>query len=510
MREQRRSDVTKIVDAIKAECATPAGIPYAKQLAVMADPAREVAVLGTRRAGKTELWKRVLVITALERAPCICRIWAISRLRCKELIWLPLIQLLTKHQIKHDTNETELRVTLHNGSEIRLVGADKDKEVQKKRGDKTAVEIVLEAQSFGAHLFGLVEDVAGPCLMDLRGKFYMEGTPGPVCVGYWYDVTGGEDTAQRWTSHGHQGSDPKLKGRGAGWSVHHLDVLSNPFLPHAWEELEEKKRKRNWDETNPTYVREWRGRWVNDFTSLFYSFDPLRNTFLPTPHFHPWGPGWMHTLGWDLGAVDDMALVVWGFHPKRKELYEAFSWKKPGAGMEEVMKQIADLKGRGFNFIRMFADTQGGGRMYVDEVLKRYPYEFEPAKKSEKYAHVMLLNDELRTGFVKLGRGSEYAIEMAALQRSPDWPDPDNPDKPPYEDPRMPNHCCDAGLYAFRGAMHYLHRDDPPAVKPHTAPWYAEQEQKLEKRLSDQRNKSDVPWLEREDQPEDDWLEHDL
>jgi hypothetical protein len=489
-RAEARLAVDGLVRAIRGEL-------YDRQQVIFDDKSRRVGVLGTRRAGKTEIWSRRAVCTALERPRSIIRIWAINKLRCKELMWNSITLLCQRHKIPLQGNETTGTFKLPNGSEIRLLGADKEKEAQKKRGDKTAAEIVLESQMYSGFLKALVEDVAGPCLFDLQGTFYLEGTPGLVCGGYWYDVSGREDHATRWESPGGDG------GVGAGWAMHHLNILANPFIAHRFEELASLKKMMRWKDTNPTYVREWLGRWVNDFDALYYAFDPVRNTFSPELGIQPWGPGWMHTLGWDLGGKDDMALTVWGFHPSLPELYEAFSWKKPGASADEVIEQVKGLEARKFNLIKMVADTGGGGKMYVEEVQRRYPYSFEPAKKSEKYEHVRLLNDDLRGGFLKLMAGSAYAGEIAVLPKKQPWPNPEDPEALPEEHPLFANHCCDAGLYSYRGAMHYLHREAPPVVKPQTPEWFAREERRIIETLEAKRKNEAEPWLNRYDRPDE-------
>ena len=182
-RKQAAEQATTITGGIRKEL-------YSEQLAVVDDESQNIALLGTRRAGKTEIWPRYAVMGALENPGCIVRIWGASRLRCKELIWLKTLDVCNRHIIKVKAHETELRITFENRSEIRLVGADKDKEAQKKRGDKTVLEIVLESQSFGSFLETLVEDVIEPSLFDARtlnkpglGTIILEGTPGPVCTG---------------------------------------------------------------------------------------------------------------------------------------------------------------------------------------------------------------------------------------------------------------------------------------------------------------------------------------
>lgn len=435
---------------------------FDKQIAFIDDPSRNKAALCTRRAGKTSMWARYCTIECLEKPGSLIRIWGINRLRAKQLLWQEFIDVAARHKVRIKTHETELTIRFENGSEIRLLGADKDKEAQKKRGDKTRMEVILESQLFGPFLKTLVEDVAEPCLFDHQGTMCMEGTPGPVPTGYWYFITGGDTRPTgSWVSEGmliptgaktDTGEDEK-EMVGAGWSVHRWSVLDNPHLPHAAAELESIRKKRSWSIDTPTFVREYRGQWVKDDGILFYKFNDGRNTFT-LADVQPWGPGWQHVLGWDLGFRDDMALVAWGWHPSRRELYEAASWSKSGARAEEVIEQIQTWERLGFNFVAKVADTGGGGRMYVEDVMSRYSQVFEAAKKTEKVEHVRLMNDDFLSGRIKVQRGGGYAMELAALPKDPDW-DPYS-GKPQGEDPRFSNHLCDAALYSWRKALNYL------------------------------------------------------
>ena len=443
----RAGSVTR---AIKAEL-------FDRQVAFIDDPSRNKAALCTRRAGKTQMWSRYCTITALENPKSLIRVWGITRLRTKQLLWQEFIDVAARHKIKIKIHETEATIRFENGSEIRLLGADKDKEVQKKRGDKTIMEVILESQLFGPYLRTLVEDVAEPCLFDLQGTMCMEGTPGPIPTGYWYYLTGDAKAPEsgRWTSEGmliSSGKDQERERVGAGWSCHRWSLLDNPHLPHAAVELERLRSKRNWSIESPTYMREYLGRWVKDDGVLFYKFNEDRNTF-SLNQLIPWGPGWQHVLGWDLGARDDMALVAWGWHPSHRELFEAGSWKEPGASAEKVVEQMKAWEQLGMSFIGKVADTQGGGLMTVNHVQNKLHVVFTPAKKSDKAEHVRLMNDDFVSGRIKCQEGSELAAEYAGLPKDPDW-DPFS-GKPPAEDPRFPNHCTDAGLYSWREAQNH-------------------------------------------------------
>lgn len=425
------------------------GEMFQQQRDFCADKTKRKAVLGSRRAGKTAMWARYATITALANPRALVRIWHSSRARAKDMLWAELNWLHSRHGIVVKSNETELSMTFDNGAVIRLVGADKDKEAQKKRGDKTVLEIILEVQNFGGFLRSMIDDVIDPSLVDLQGTLCVEGTPGALCQGIWYEISGDDNFARRW------------KSKRGGWSCHRWTLLDNPHIPHARQYLADKKLERHWGDDNPTYLREFCGQWVNDLTSLFYKFDLVRNTYSYND-VQPWGPGWCHALGWDLGSRDDMALVIWGWHPSHVGLYEVFSWKKPGALSPEIEAVITEQeKTRGLNFIVQVADTGGGGRTYVEDYMSRYARRFEAAKKTDKYDHVRMFNDELYIGHIKLRLGSVYQQEIQGLMRDVDWPPEDKPDAKPREDPRSPNHCSDAGLYAWRGCWHFV---KPPVI----------------------------------------------
>jgi len=488
-RQKAKDEAEGLIAAIRKEL-------FQQQLDFVDDTSRNKVALCTRRAGKTSMWARYCTQTALRTPRCLIRIWAINRLRAKQLLWEEFRYLFQRHGMgpeEEGMHETELTIRFRNGSEIRLLGADKDKEAQKKRGDKTIMEVVLESQLFGPYLKTLVEEVAEPCLFDLRGTFCLEGTPGPLCVGYWYEASGRNDADRRWTSPGDE------EGTGAGWSCHRWSVLDNPFIPHAKDELASLKVKRRWDDNNPTFVREWLGKWVNDYSVLYYAFDEARNTYREG-EVVPWGPGWQHSLGWDLGSLDSMALVVWGWHPSYPDMYEAFSWKCPGTelkrGVSDVMDQITALEQRGFNFVKKVADTGGGGRMMVEEVMLRHHHVFEAAKKTEKWEHVQLFNDDLRSGKIKVRLGSPLAREMATLPKDPDW-DPQS-GKPPGEDPRFDNHALDSALYSWRAVYNFLYTAPVERARPGTERFNREVEDAMLQQVITKGKQNEREWHEPE------------
>lgn len=457
---------------------------FDKQRDFEADSARRKAAFCTRRAGKTDLVPKKLLRRALRRPESISVYLAVTRVRAQELIWRPLEILNEVHALGGVFNGTKATLTLPNHAVLRLRGADDKRESEKGRGDKLEALDIDEAQMFPSDILtNMVEDVYGPSLEDVGGQISVYGTPGIVCAGKWFDMT-----------------RPDAENREKGWSVHSWSVLDNPFMAHMKARLPELKAEREWADDNPTYLREWLGKWVHDNQALFYRFDPLRNLH-DIPESALLGGEWMHALGWDIGLRDEMALVAWAFHPHRKEVFEAFSWKQNGITSEAVMKEVKKLETRGYNFVKKVADTGGLGALVVEEVRQRFGIHFDAAKKTDKGAHVELFNDELLTGRAKLKRNSPYSNEIAVLPKDADAPE----DKWPKEDPRFANHCADAGLYGWRAALHFLYRpQEEEAPKPGTPEWQAKHVKAAEEALQAQFEKESEELIRRK-REEEDW-----
>ncbi len=445
----------EVADEIDRKVAALKASLFDKQIAYVEDPAKEKAALCTRRAGKTTLVPRHHLIVGLQRPETISRYWAITRLRAKRLIWDELQKVNHEFSLGAEFNHTELEAHLPNGSKIRLHGADKEKEVHKERGEKTVLETIDECQTFGAHLQPLVDDVIGPSLLDLMGDLSLMGTPGVICHGQWYAITAEQCPPAQ---------------RVLGYSIHRWGAKDNVAMPHIWGEALKLKEKRGWGDDHPTWMREYLGLWVNDAGALFYRFNPLKNLHRKT-FDQLTGPGWMHSIGWDIGFDDSMALTVWAWHPKERVLYEALSWKKSGIIVDEVMEYLGTFIDK-LNPVKAVSDTGGLGKLITEEARRRFGRHFEPAKKSEKYEHSRLFNDDLTASRVKLMEGSLLHAEMSILPTDVDSP----PGKPPREDPRYANHCCDAALYSWRACAHWLFEVEEEKPKPGTPEWAAKQE----------------------------------
>lgn len=408
------------------------------QSAFIDDPALQKALGAGRRAGKSETAKPYLLQAVMSPEtvakrwvkgidPPVARYWAPTRMRARDLMFRPLVRFCHHHGIPIKANETLLTITVPGGGEIRCVGADKDVEAQKKRGDKTVLEVVDEASVYGVFFESMLQDVIMPSLLDYTGVIVVMGTPGVIWEGAWYHING-----------------PGGKLRKA-FSQHHFDPFNNTYIPHLQAEIEAERVRNGWAKDSPTYLRERRGQWVKDTGALYFHWSDPLNIYRRLPQLSA-GKEWDYSLGWDLGNPENMALVLWAFAEGDPYLYEVHS-RQGFDKTEDIADTIEKWDEAVGGIAYRVADFGGVGGVVVDQFEKRHGISFEEARKTDKFGHVVLFNEDLRAGRIKTRPGSMLSKELATLPK--DAEDPKEPDD------RFPDHCSMAGLYAWRRAWHW-------------------------------------------------------
>jgi hypothetical protein len=423
-----------------------------RQRAFIRTKARRVALLGTRRSGKTTT-SPVGLFDAAERNPdCVVLFLGRTRIRAKQLVWKSLCRANKEYRLGYKENHTELTLTHpSNGAEVRLDGMDNLSELEKKRGDKLAEVWIEEAQSIPEDVLRkAIEDVLWPALLDVSGVLRMMGTPGYVLSGLWYEVTRNEDDASR-------------AQRASGWEVFEWSGLDNPALNHKGEricdlfaaELTALEADPAKGPKHPSVVREYRGRWCNDTKGLYYAFNPALNLYdgrLPEGHH------WRYVMGVDLGKK--YARVTWAFSETHPVAYEVAGHKQPCTNANDWKAQT--LQGLDGHPIEAAPVDYGGLGVGIIEAWQQDGLPVEFAEKQHKDSFVMLFNAALEAGQVKVLRGGAYAGELATLPKDPDSP----PAKPPQPKAGFDDHCCDAGLYGWRRVRSLCGADDKPAPPP--------------------------------------------
>lgn len=443
---------------------------FPKQLAFLSDPARFKTACCSRRAGKTIGCAAHLVWVALTNPGCACLYFTLTRQQAKRIIWQPLKDLNDKYKLGGVVNESDLTIKFPNKSTIYISGAKDKSEVSKYLGYPLKLVYGDEAQSFRAYLQELIDDSIAPTLIDWAGTMVLMGTPGPVPVGYFYELLGNKE-----------------------WSNHHWTLFDNEPLrkqlasqpiPTTPEELVQAEcRRRGVSIDHPSIQRHFFGKWVNDSSNLVFNWSKGANDYDILP------PNLSYVVGVDLGYSDADAIAVLGYSTSGVYLVEEIVRRKQG--ITDLAGQIASIQAR-YNPQAVVVDAGGLGKKIVEELIERYSLPLKPAEKSEKFTHIELVNDALRTSKLKARADSIFVADSQLLE----WDkDKSSGDKLVVSD-SFHSDICDALLYAFREAMHWVPVFPKPKQPAPNTEEYIEQhhERVWRKRKEEQEWAAMDPW----------------
>lgn len=414
---------------------------YDKQNAFVNDTSKFIVAQCSRRAGKSNgLAKRFL--KTMEKYPnCTCIYLAMTRDSAKSILWPALLDLNEKYNIKLRFIESKLEVYHPNGSRVKLYGADMKNVIRRLRGQKSPGIGVDEGQDFGNHLQYLVDDILTPMMVDFEDSWLaVVGTPGPVPQGYFFDIT---------------------EGRKYGYNYHAWTLFENPFLPNPQKFLDNLKKKREWNNDNPTLQREWLNRWVLDVQSLWIQYDEGKCNYETLPN--PIKGEWSFILGIDIGYKDADALAVLGWNTLLPDTYLIEECVTKRQDITALVEQV-NLLSKKYSFSKMVIDQGGLGLKVAEEIRRRHHIPVIGAEKQQKQQTVMFFNDAMRRGVFKAQRNSQFVKDSYLIQI--DW-DKTTPDKivikkQPHSD------VIDAVIYAFKESPAFTYQKPTPLPKPGT------------------------------------------
>lgn len=424
---------------------------FPEQDAFVNDDEQFVAALTTRRAGKSTGFARRYHRTMLKHPGALCPHIGLTRESTKNIMWPILQEMNEKEGWGAQFFESNLTMTLPNGSRLQLFGADMKNFIRRLRGIKTPGAGVDEAQEFGDHLQSLVDDVLTPATADyVDGWIGLGGTPGPIPRGYFYDVT---------------------QGGKYGYSVHRWSLYNNPFMPDPYSFVEKLKARQGWDEKHPTLLREYKGIWVLDTESLLIKYEEGKN------HYEALPVGtWTYILGVDLGHrdADALAVLAWGSHTPNIYLVEEVITR--GQDITQLSEQI-EAAMKKYDIAKIVMDEGALGKKIAEEIRRRKHIPVQPAEKQRKFENVAFLNDYLRGGRFKAKRDSRFAQDSYQVQIDYERTTPDRlvVKKGFHSD------IVDAVLYAFKESPAFTYQQPKEKPKVGTPEWGKEQESEMER-----------------------------
>jgi hypothetical protein len=433
---------------------------FGPQCLFIRDPARFKTAVCSRRAGKTKGVGAALLDSALRKPGSVSLYVTLTRSNAKDLIWPTLRDLNERYRLGFRVNEADLALRHPNGSSIMLSGASDRGEIEKRRGFAFGVAVIDEAQSFPSYIQALVQDVIAPGLMDHQGSLLVTGTPGPVPAGWFYDIS----------------QNPE-------WAHHHWTFRQNPYILNAEDELAVVLKMRGVTESDPSIRREFGGEWAHDPNALVFRFDPATNVYQTLPAIRG---KWRHVIAVDLGFDDADAIVVLAFCDELPTAYMVEEHVDAKQTISDLADRLDRLVAR-YDPTALVMDTGGLGRKIAEELAQRRGLPVEAAEKSEKLAHIELLNDALRTHRLFLPPGSRCGEDAMKVE----W-DKSAPEKPKISD-RFHSDALDALLYGFRSCLQWLHA--PPVPPPpllasaeRHAQMEAEYLERAERQIQDQKS----------------------
>lgn len=378
-----------------------------------------------RRAGKSEGIARwaLAMEGAKERAPVL--LFAPTRATVKRIFWKPLCDIIRALDLPLAPRESTLTFRRGGYDRIYLTGCDNQTEIGKMRGGPGGWGAVAgdEAQLFPGYLEQLVDESLVPALMDSDGLLRLSGSPGPVPIGYFHSVI----------------QSPE-------WSHHAWTPWENPHV-NAQKLLDRELKRRGITSDHPSIQREFFGRWAHDAAALVFSWSEA-NHYEALPLLTDF------VLGVDLGFDDADAIAVLGWSKHAPELYlvaEHVLAKQTITQLTDKLRHMVEL----YRPLATVIDTGGLGKKIAEEIQRRTGIPLQAADKVRKLEHIELLNDALRTSRVRAKRGSRFAQDALRVE----W-DRSNPEAPKISD-RLHSDICDAVLYAYVRALHWLHEPAP-------------------------------------------------
>lgn len=221
------------------------------------------------------------------------------------------------------------------------------------------------------------------------------------------------------------------------------------------------------------------GVWEQDAAGLLYQMSDACKI-----HALPPGP-WSYLRALDFGIVDRNAITVLGWRPHDRSTY-ALSSRYFKGGPAELADELAKDERR---FVRTIGDVGGMGKAFQTDIQLRRKIPIEAADKSAKLGAIRLINDDLRSGMLKIfvPECGDLLKEYGSLLRSAKGGEVDGQD----------NHCADATLYGWRACPSFLERDPGPAKPQAGTPAWEDAEIKRLDREAREETRRGARWLRR-------------
>ena len=406
---------------------------FKEQKQVIEDTAsKNICIICSRRAGKTELAARSLVDSCITPNTPTCYINLTVGNAINQLFKLcvdaaNLIGLTITRESKSD-GELEFS----NGSSIRFRGNSNVAEREKIRGFKYKKVIIDEIQSQQGVKY-LLDDILSPLMADFEDyQLIVQGTPPRIKGTFVEDAYTTENN---------------------GWTKYHWTASNNPFMPNWEATLDDICKRKGLTRDDPFIQREFLGIIAYDVEAMVYKGyktyeGEIPATFIPT-HI---------VIGVDFGFSDNNAVISLAYNTETKKAYVIEEHKfdhSTVSAIVEVVRSAVDYA-KEFMLKRAQGNANFGNIMVVtDTNEKSIAYEMNQtyglpaycAYKYDKKYGISKLSEWCRTGTILVPKNGvmEDEFEKTVFKRD----DNDNITNE-IDDQQFHPDAADALLYASR------------------------------------------------------------
>lgn len=369
---------------------------HGKQRLAVLDRATRKAILGGRRAGKTEAAVYWLIQGWRDHPGKVSAYIATTIGSARDIIWDKLQSICERFDLPVTFNESRLEALFENGYMIKVTGCENRRMANRVgRGKKFRRVVIDELEIFDDELIKyFIRSSLKPTLMDYGGELMLLGTPGFALQGFWFDVTEEDEGEER------------ERGRAKRWPTHRMNATDNPFIGYpggAEQYFRDEIEENGWDWNDPEFVRELLGKWVKDATAYVYAFNSVKNLWDEEDEQRGWSnDDCVHTIiGVDIGNNDGCGFSVvrkrWG----SKEIRVLESYSTINLDTDEIAAEVRKLM-TAYKTHHVFVDSKGHGATTICRSLLNYGIPAEPAENNHrKLPMIKDLRSVIRNGSLK-------------------------------------------------------------------------------------------------------------
>lgn len=435
-----------------------------QQRAVVDSDKNQMAVICSRRAGKTWAVAAKMVIQCLLKPQSQCLYVALTHKNVRKISKTVFEKIFIDFNIPVTVNLSQMSISFDNGSVIWLDAASgtagagaRAAAVEKYVGTAYDLIDIDECGSYAAdmlHFF--IYSILVPALAERKGTLILSGTPRKIMSGPFYDIT---------------------TRKPEDWEVFEWSTFDNTYISKEWKERVENLIKTYPDvEQQPWFIRDYQGKWAKDLSNMVYKFseDNLTTEELGNEVRS-------YVLGVDIGWNDASAFVLcsWKKHSSVFEVHESF--KKTEMLPDEISAVIKSFQNR-YQPLNVVID--GSNKTVVQQMAQRYGVYTNLAEKTDKRGWIELLNVD----FVKRNVIIYQLNNIHLVKELSELPWRTLPNNKQAEHEAFDNHLCDALLYAYRYGWHYLEK--PKEV-------LTEEELIYKQEMEEERKRASEPWWKR-------------